>query len=77
MVAWTYDKMRKDMRGEQMDEYIFCKAEVKNVPDERMDHGFMVVRAVDGEFWYYGVYSVKESAEEACKEIGNGVILEV
>jgi hypothetical protein len=60
-----------------MNEYIFCKVEVKNVPDSRFDHGFMVVRAVDGKFWYYGVYFVKEFAEEVCKEIGNGVILEV
>ena len=60
-----------------MDESIFCKAIVKNVPDKRMNHGFMVVRVVEGEFWYYGTYSVSDFAEEVCKEIGNGVILEV
>ena len=61
-----------------MTEYVFCKAEIHNSPDKRMDHGFMVVRrAEDGKLWYYGTYSVRDFAEEVANEIGNGIVLEV
>lgn len=61
-----------------MIEYIFCRAEINNVPNSRTTHGYMVARRnEDGNLWYYGVYSLKESAEEVAKEIGNGIVLEV
>ena len=64
-------------REKQMDEMIFCKAEIKNTPTDRFIHGFMVVRVVDCEMWYYGVYGGRKKAMQAAKEIGNGVVFEV
>ena len=61
-----------------MSEFIFCRAEIHNMPEDRDRHGFMVVRrSEDGSLWYYGTYPVKERAEEGAVEIGNGIVLEV
>ena len=60
-----------------MTEYVFCKADIHNMPENRDHHGFMVVRTEGGCLWYYGTYPVKERAEEVADEIGNGIVLEV
>lgn len=60
-----------------MSEFIFCKAEIHNMPEDRDSHGFMVVRKEGKQLWYYGTYPVKERAEEVAVEIGNGIVLEV
>lgn len=60
-----------------MTEYIFCRAEIRNMPENRDRHGFMVVRTEGVQLWYYGTYPVRERAEEVAVEIGNGIVLEV
>lgn len=61
-----------------MTENIYCKAKVKNVPEQRQNHGFMVViRDEKGELWYYGIYSFDTKAQEVAEEIGSGIVLEV
>ena len=40
--------------------------------------GFLVVRRDDNSsLWYYGLYDSEETARDAAKEIGNGLVLEV
>ena len=40
--------------------------------------GFLVVRRDDdASLWYYGLYDSEETARNAAKEIGNGLVLEV
>lgn len=50
---------------------------VNNMPDTRLNHGHLVVRVVDGELWYYGLYERKDRADKAAVEIGNGIVVEV
>ena len=50
--------------------------EIVNAP-EKLHRYTVVRRADDGKLWYYGTYSDKNRAEQACAELGNGVLIEV
>ena len=50
---------------------------VNNMPSNRIKDGFLVCRVVDGELWYYGLYDLKDRADKAAAEIGNGIVVEV
>ncbi len=50
---------------------------VNNMPSPKVDHGYLVARVVDGELWYYGLYDLKDRADKAAAEIGNGIVVEV
>ena len=54
-------------------------AEIKNMSENAKDKdGFLVVRRDDdSSLWYYGRYDSEETARNAAKEIGNGLVLEV
>lgn len=39
--------------------------------------GFMVVRVLSGENWYYGTYGSMKRAIAVAQELGNGVVIEV
>lgn len=56
-----------------------CFVEVKNMSENAKDKdGFLVVRRDDNSsLWYYGLYDSEETARDAAKEIGNGLVLEV
>lgn len=56
-----------------------CFVEVKNMSENAKDKdGFLVVRrGDDSSLWYYGLYDSEETARNAAKEIGNGLVLEV
>lgn len=60
-----------------MKDFVGCRVEVNNLPVNTSMRGYMVVRLVKGEFWYYGLYTDKSKAEQAVKETGNGGIIEV
>ena len=48
---------------------------VNNVPAiGDWDGRYMVVRLVDGELWYYGIYDEEERANAAVDELGNAFI---
>ena len=53
-------------------------AEIKNMSDYGKTHeGYIVVRRDDdASLWYYGLYDSEETARNAAKEIGNGLVLE-
>ena len=60
-----------------MNEYIYCRAKINNMPESKK-HGYMVVRRdADSSLWYYGTYSSDEKAYEVAVETGNGIVLEV
>ena len=59
-----------------MVKHMIVGIDVKNMP-EIITGGYLVVRAVDGELWYYGVYSELSKARLVAREIINGVVLEV
>lgn len=50
---------------------------VNNMPSNRIKNGFLVCRVVDGELWFYGLYDLKDRADKAAAEIGNGIVVEV
>ena len=50
---------------------------INNMPSQRMNHGFLVARVVNGELWYYGLYDLNDRADKAAAEIGNGIVVEV
>lgn len=57
---------------------IDAKVFVHNLPTQKIVNGaFVVVRVVDTEFWYYGTWSNKETAQDVAVEIGNGVVLQI
>lgn len=49
---------------------------VKNLPDYELKQ-YIVVRYVDGEFWFYGTYETYDRADEVAKQLGNGLALGV
>ena len=59
--------------------FLKVRAFVKNCPISAIgnEDNVMVVRLVDSELWYYGMYATWERAEEVARELGNGVVLEV
>ena len=61
-----------------MENYVFGKIEIYNMPDiKSMEHGFVVVRQDSGKLWFWGIFSAKEKAEDVAIELGNGVVIEV
>ena len=51
--------------------------EVNNVRENaRGAEGYMVVRLVDGELWFYGLYEDEERAKSAVAELGNAFIID-
>lgn len=56
---------------------VFGYLHVNNLPGGRIENGFLVCRVVDGELWYYGLYDLKDRADKAVAEIGNGIVVEV
>ena len=53
------------------------KIKVLNMPKERSEGRFMVVRLCDARLWYYGTYDDESRAIQAALEIGNGLVVEV
>ena len=49
---------------------------VNNVSKSYANHKYSVIRECDNEYWYYGSYDSLERAQEACKTIGNGLVVE-
>lgn len=51
--------------------------EVNNVRENAKGaKGHMVVRLVDGELWFYGLYEDEERARSAVAELGNAFIID-
>ena len=49
---------------------------VNNVSKDYANHKYVVVRECDKEYWYYGSYDTLERAQEVCKMLGNGLVVE-
>lgn len=60
-----------------MDVRVNAFLRVNNMPNTRIENGFLVCRVIDGELWYYGLYDLKDRADKAAAEIGNGIVVEV
>ena len=54
-------------------------AKIKNIPDnfDLGSIGWMVVRRMDADLWYYGFYEDEEKAYQVAMEIGNGVVVKL
>ena len=52
-------------------------AKIKNIPDnfDLGSIGFMLLRQINTELWFYGFYETEEKAKQAALEIGNGVVV--
>lgn len=53
---------------------MLCKVYVNNMPEETEQ--FVVARLNNGELWYWGSWSDKESAEKVAKTFPNGIVVE-
>ena len=47
---------------------------INNLPAYASNYEYMVVRLIDGEYWFYGAYSNGRRAESVAFEIGGEVI---
>ena len=47
---------------------------VLNAPDDAFDYEFVVVRKIDGDYWFWGKYTDGFKAEQAALEIGGLII---
>ena len=47
---------------------------INNLPTNYTDYAFLIVRMVDGEFWYYGADNDFDRATRVADEI-NGVVV--
>ena len=47
---------------------------VLNAPDDAFDYEFVVVRQIDGDYWFWGKYTDGFKAEQAAIEIGGLII---
>ena len=52
--------------------YETFEVKVNNLEEYAFNHNYIVVRLVNGEFWFYGAYDTEERANEVAIEIGNG-----
>jgi len=52
------------------------KVEIKNYSDYADNYQYIVVRLVDGEFWFYGAFDKLDFAKKVALELGNGAVLE-
>ena len=54
-------------------------AKILNIPDkfDLSESGYMVVKVIDAEMWYYGFYDDEEKANQAANEIENGAVLKL
>ena len=52
---------------------------VKNCPVNIIQNEatFMVVRLVDTDLWYYGLYDTQGFANDVAEKLGNGFVIEV
>ena len=50
-----------------------CK--VNNVPEYAANYMYWVVRAVNGELWFYGAWNDENRANEVAAELFNGAIV--
>ena len=57
-------------------EKVYATVKVNNLP-AHIELGYMVVRQVKGELWYYATYDTEEKAKEVAIEIGNGMWFKV
>ena len=48
---------------------------IHNMPDYAKDYEFLVVRVVNGEYWFYGAYTNGFLADNIAVEIKNGVVV--
>lgn len=48
---------------------------IRNLPENYTDYPFLVVRIVDGEFWYYGADHNFTRATEVANMIGGIVVI--
>ena len=54
--------------------YEAYEVKINNLPDYAINHDYIVVRAVNGELWFYGAYDTEERAYEVA-EIEDGAVL--
>lgn len=48
---------------------------VNNVPNYAHDYRYWVVRAVEGELWFWGAWNDENRANEVAAELFNGAIV--
>ena len=48
---------------------------VNNVPEYAHHHRYWVVRAVNGELWFYGAWDDEDRANEVAAELPNGALV--
>ena len=51
-----------------------AKVKVNNVPDYAKKSPYWVVRKYDGEYWFWGAWDDKESADKIANAIGGYVV---
>ena len=51
------------------------KEMIRNLPANYADYDFLIVRAVDGEFWYYGADHDFARASKVADEVGGLVVI--
>lgn len=47
---------------------------ILNAPDDAFDYEFVVVREIDGDYWFWGKYADGFKAEQAAIEIGGLIV---
>lgn len=52
-------------------------AKINNVPEYAQNKsGFMVVKVVSTEMWFYGIYEAEQEAQDIAEVIGEAIVLE-
>lgn len=56
-----------------MDVYV----KINNVPEYAQNKsGFMVVKVISTEMWFYGIYEEEKEAQDIAEIIGDAIVLE-
>lgn len=57
-------------------ERIAVETKIYNLPS-KIHEGWMVVRAIETDLWFYAIYTNEERALEVAEELGNGIVMKV